>query len=86
MSIKGNRLISKKRTALFKEFVDRNIQKANAVTRKSTKISLLDKSIILICDGRDLIEDGDKLKELSDKKNEIKSLVNKINKEGRMKK
>ena len=81
ISIKGNRLISKKRTVLFKEFVDRNIQKANAVTRKSTKISLLDKSIILICDGRDLIEDGDKLKELSDKENEIKSLVDRINKE-----
>jgi hypothetical protein len=37
------------------EEIDRNIQKAKAVTRKSTKISILDKSIILICDGKNII-------------------------------
>jgi hypothetical protein len=64
------------------EEIDKNIQKAKAVTRKSTKISLLDKSIMLICDGKDLVKNEDKIKELSNKENEIKDLINQINKEG----
>ena len=64
------------------EEVNRSIEKAKAVTRKSTKISLLDKSIILICDGRDLLKEVGEVKEFIDKENEVKRLIEKINKEG----
>lgn len=63
------------------EEIDRNIQKAKAVTRKSTKISILDKSIILICDGKNVVKKNDNIEELSKKENEIKKLINQINKE-----
>lgn len=64
------------------EEVDKNIHKAKAVTRKSTKISILDKSIIFICDGKDAIKNKNNIEELSEKENEIKMLIDQINKEG----
>jgi len=64
------------------EEIDKNIHKAKAVTRKSTKISILDKSIIFICDGKDAIKNKDNIEELSKKENEIKMLIDQINKEG----
>ena len=63
------------------EEIDKNIHKAKAVTRKSTKISILDKSIIFICDGKDAINNKDNIEELSEKENEIKILITQINKE-----
>jgi len=68
----------------IKEFIideiNRNIERAKAITRKSTKISLLDKSILLICDGKDLLKEEDEIKKFSDKEKELRELIEQMNK------
>ncbi len=66
----------------IKEFlldqVNYEIEKAQAITKKSSKITILDKAILFILDAKRLINDAETKKILEDKESEIRQLIENI--------
>jgi len=58
--------------------VDFEIEKAKAITKKPSKISMLDKAIITILEGKRLINDKEIQKILDNKEAEIRQLIESI--------
>jgi hypothetical protein len=58
--------------------VDFEIEKAKAITKKSSKISILDKAIVMILEGKRLINDEETEKILDNKEAEIRQLIEAI--------
>jgi len=60
------------------EQIDVEIEKAQTITRKASKITLLDNALLLIVDGKRKLREEDKVKELEIKEKEIKTLIHQI--------
>lgn len=58
--------------------VEFEIDKAKAVTKKSSKISILDKAIVMLLEGKRLIEDTEIRNIFDDKEIEIRQLIENI--------
>lgn len=65
---------TKVRDFLVKE-ADRNIERAEAVTRKSSKISILDKTILMLVDGRNELENETEKKRIEEIEESIRALI-----------
>ena len=62
------------RDLLLRE-ADRNIERAKAVTRKSSKITILDKAILMLVDGRNELTSEPEKQRLIEKESIIRALI-----------
>ena len=73
---------SKKRDEFIRDFVieqsDDDIGRANAVTRNSSKIAMLDKALLRLFDGKKALNNKDYMGDIEKKENEIRQMIEAI--------